>query len=207
MSFRSRTIVFLAAVMLVAGVAEARGKKPVLEPGKYKEWGQDIDEMEIIKPFHLSDYSNIAVVNFDTSAVPLPDQNDKSYAEIKSTLGGYTETLVEGMKKAMKGGPNVSQATSAPKDAKTLIVRGSVDNMSPGSRTKRYLAGYGAGAGGNKVHGEIVDAKTGTVLARFSQERRSGGTFKFGGGSDIEVMRDSIHAIAEDIVHILTAFE
>ena len=207
MSFRSRTIMFLAVVMLVAGVAEARGHKAVTDPGKYKEWGDDIDEIEIVKTFHLSDYSNVAVVNFDTSATPLPDQNDKSYATIKTTLNGYTETLVEGMKKEMEKGPSIAQATTAPKDAKTLIVRGTVDSMSPGSRTKRYLAGYGAGAGGNKVHGEIVDAKTGAVLARFTQERHSGGTFKFGGGSDIEVMRDSIHAIGEDIVHILTAFQ
>jgi len=207
MSLRSRTIVFLAAVMLVAGVAEARGKKPVTEPGKYKEWGDDIDEMEILKPFHLSDYTTVAVVNFNTSTVALPDQNDKSYPSIKTVLNGYTETLVAGMKKEMHGGTAIEQASTTPKAAKTLVVRGTVDNISPGSRKKRYLAGYGAGAAGNKVHGELVDAKTGAVLARFSQERHSGGTFKFGGGSDIEVMQDSIHAIAEDIVHILTAFE
>ena len=45
------------------------------------------------------------------------------------------------------------------------------------------------------------------MLARFSQQRRSGGTFKFGGGRDIEVMQDSIHAIGEDLVHIITAFQ
>src|SRR4051812_9700348 len=181
MSNRSRTIVFLAAVMLVAGVAEARGRKAAVEPGKYKEWGPDIDEMEILQPFHFSDYSNVAVVPFDTSNVALPDANEKSYASIKTVLNGYTETLVEGMKREMKGGPGVDLTSSAPKTAKMLIVRGTVETISPGSRTKRYLAGYGAGAAGNKIHGEIVDAKSGAVLARFTQDRHSGGTFKFGG--------------------------
>ena len=86
-------------------------------------------------------------------------------------------------------------------------MRGSVDEVSPGSRAKRYLAGYGAGAAGNKVHGEVVDAATGATLVRFTQERRSGGSFKFGGGSDIEVMQDSIHAIGEDVVHMIQAFQ
>lgn len=207
MSFPGRTLLFLAAVSLVASVAQARGNKPNLEPGKYKEWGPDIDEMEIVKPFHIADYATIAVMPFDVSQSPLPGQSEKSYASIKTVLNGYTETLVEGMKREMKNGPAIEQATTAPKAAKTLIVRGTVDNISPGSRAKRYLAGYGAGAAGNKIHGEIVDAKTGTVLVRFSQERRSGGTFKFGGGSDIEVMQDSIHAIGEDLVHMITAFQ
>ena len=54
--------------------------------------------------------------------------------------------------------------------------------------------------------GEIVDAKSGDVLIRFTQERRSGGTFKFGGGNDMDVMRDSIHAEGQDIAHILDSF-
>ena len=90
--------------------------------------------------------------------------------------------------------------------AKTLIVRGKVEDLTPGSRAKRYLAGFGAGAAGTKFSGEIVDAKSGEVLARFTQERRSGGTFKFAGGNDMDVMRDAIHASGKDIAHILDAF-
>ena len=85
-------------------------------------------------------------------------------------------------------------------------MRGSVLDLSPGSRAKRYLAGYGAGAAGTKLNGEIVDAASGQVLVRFTQERRSGGTFKFGGGNDMDVMRDSIHAVGQDIAHMLEAF-
>jgi hypothetical protein len=76
-----------------------------------------------------------------------------------------------------------------------------------GSRAGRMLAGYGAGSSSTKVTGEIVDAKSGAVLVRFTQARRAGGTFKFAGGGDVEVMRDAIHATGKDVAHILTAFE
>src|SRR6476659_4596930 len=184
----------------------ARTKPAPTAPGKYKEWGQDIDELEIVKPLKLSNYDKIVVVPFDTSAAPLPDKSEKSYNSIKSVLDAYSLTLTEALRKELKAKAEVETASSEPKSAKTLIVRGTVIDLSPGSRAKRYLAGYGAGAAGTKLSGEIVDAKTGDVLIRFTQERRSGGTFKFGGGNDMDVMRDSIHAEGQDIAHILDSF-
>ncbi len=204
---RSRGLLVSVLVLaLVVPTLYARGKPAPTQPGKYKEWGQDIDEIEIVKTFKTADYDRIVVLPFDTSATPLPDKSDKSYDTIKAVLSSYTFTLVEAFKTELKTKATVEQADQAPKAAKTLIVRGKVEAMSPGSRAKRYIAGYGAGAAGSKASGEIVDAKSGEVLARFTQERRSGGTFKFGGGSDMDVMRDSIHATGKDIAHILDAF-
>ena len=40
----------------------------------------------------------------------------------------------------------------------------------------------------------------------FTQERRSGGTWKVAGGSDMQVMRDSVHATGQDIAHMLEQF-
>lgn len=196
------------ALLAFAPVLEARGNKAAAktEPGKYKEWGPDIDEIEILKTFKTSDYDRIVVLPFDASATPLPDKKEKSYDSINSVLSTYSSTLVEALKPELKAKAEVSQADKAPKTAKTLIVRGKVESLSPGSRAKRYVGGFGAGAAGTKVSGEIVDAKSGQVLARFTQERRSGGTFKFAGGNDMDVMRDSIHAMGKDIAHLLDAF-
>lgn len=205
---RSRGL-FLSILVLVTVVVPAlyaRDKPAPTAPGKYKEWGQDIDEIEILKAFKLSDYDKVAVQAFDTSATPLPDKNDKSYNTIKSVLDSYTFTMLEALKPELKAKVDVEQVEKAPKGAKTLILRGKVEDLSPGSRAKRYLGGFGAGAAGTKVSGEIVDAKSGDVLARFTQERRAGGTWKFGGGKDMDVMRDSIHATGQDIAHILDAF-
>ena len=195
-------IVLFAAVTLIAGVAEARGKKPVVEPGKYKEWGEDIDEIEIVKTFHVADYDTIAVVPFDTSSTKAPEMTE----EVKTVLAGYSDTLTEALRDELKAKAKVESTKSTPKTAKTLIVRGTVDEIEPGSRAKRYIGGFGAGSAANKVHGEIVDAKSGEVLVRFTQARRSGGSFKFAGGNDVTVMRDSVHAVGKDVAHILDAF-
>jgi hypothetical protein len=194
-------------LLVVVPALYARGKKAApTAPGTYKEWGPDIDKMEILKSFKISDYDKVAVQSFDTKETPLPDKSEKSYDAIKSALDSYTHTLVEAMKPELKAKAEVERVDKAPKTAKTLIVRGKVEDLTPGSRAKRYFGGFGAGSAGTKVSGEIVDAKSGTVLARFTQERRSGGTFKVGGGKNADVMRDSIHATGKDIAHILDEF-
>jgi len=205
---RSRGLLVFLALIVCAAPLAARGNKPApTAPGTYKQWGPDIDEMEIVKTFRMADYDKVVVLPFDTAEVPLPDAKEKSYDSIKSVLEGYTPTLVEALKPELKASAEVDRADKAPKSAKTLLVRGKVLQLSPGSRAKRYLAGYGAGAAGTKITGELVDANSGQVLARFTQERRSGGTWKFAGGNDMEVMRDSIHATGKDIAHMLDAFD
>ena len=204
---KSRTLLLsLCLVLLATPVLQAKGKDAPTEPGSYKQWGPDIDEIEIVKSFAAADYDKIVFLPFDTSDTPVPDKGEKSYNAISSVLAGYTLTLVEAFKPELKAKAGVDVAEKAPKSAKTLIVRGKVEKLSPGSRAKRYVAGFGAGAAGTKVSGEFVDAKSGKVLVRFTQERRSGGTFKFAGGKDMDVMRDSIHAMGKDIARIIDSF-
>ena len=208
---RLRTVslvgVALGLILSTAPSLHARGSKPAnTAPGTYKQWGQDIDEIEILKTFKVSDYSTIAVKPLDTSSTPMPDKGDRSYDSIKTVLDSYTETLIEGLRGELKAHAKVEQASGTDKSARTLLVRAKVESLSPGSRAKRYVGGFGAGAAGTKISGDLVDSASGKVLAHFSQERRSAGSFKFAGGNDQQVMRDSIHAVAEDIAHILDAF-
>lgn len=207
MKRRSLLLVLCALVALTTvAPSYARDKAAPTTPGTYKEWGPDIDELEIVKSFKLSDYDRIVVLPFKTADVQMPEQSDKSYNSIKSVLESYTFTLVEALRPELKSKTAVEQMDKAPKAAKTLIIRGNVEELSPGSRAKRYIGGFGAGSAGTKLNGEFVDAKTGEVLLRFTQARRSGGTFKFAGGKDLDVMRDSIHAAGKDIAHIADRF-
>lgn len=209
MKRRTISVLILAVVALaVTPALHARGKKPAAstEPGKYKEWGPDIDEIQILKSFKIANYDRVVVLPFDISATPLPDKDDNSYAAAKTVLAGYSDTLAEALRAELKAPAKVETADKAPKAAKTLIIRGKVDEMNPGSQAARMFAGYGAGAAGSKATAEIVDAKTGEVLVKFTQERRSSGSFKFRGGSYENVMRDSIHATGQDVAHILDAF-
>jgi hypothetical protein len=204
---RARIALLLLATIVVAPSLLARGaKKGETAPGTYKNWGPDIDQVEVLTTFKGGDYDTIAVLPFDTTKTPLPDSKEKSYGAIKQVLDGYSDTLTEALRDELKGKMKVEKVHSAPKSAKTLILRGTVDQIEPGSRAKRYIGGFGAGSSANKVTAELVDAKSGALLLRFTQARRSGGTFKVAGGSDVQVMRDSIHAIGEDIAHILDQF-
>ena len=206
MKTRGVLLSILVLAVAVPGLY-ARGKKAALTaPGTYKEWGPDIDQIEIVKTFKISDYDTIVVQPFDTSKAPLPDKNAKWYGTLKTALAGYTESFMEAFQKELKAKAEVDQSTATPKGAKTLILRGVVDDLDPGSRAGRYFGGFGAGSASTKLSVDIVDARSGKVLAKVTQARRSGGTFKGGGGSDLEVMRDSIHATAKDIAHVLDAF-
>lgn len=202
---RRSALLLLCAIALSLNVY-ARGKAPQTAPGKYKEWGPDIDEMEVVKTFAIADYDKVVVLPFDTKDTPLPDAKEKSYNSIRSVLDGYTLTLVEAFRPELKAKATIETADKAPKTAKTLIVRGKVEELDPGNRAGRMFAGYGAGGSYTRLNAEIVDAKSGEVLARFTQARRSGGTFKFAGGNDMDVMRDAVHAAGKDIAHILDAF-
>jgi hypothetical protein len=201
-----RIALFAVALFIAAApLAYARGGKGVkTEPGKYTAWSDaEIDEIEIVKTFALADYDTVGVMPFDTSKV---DAGGEKAVTIQGALDGYTAVFVEGLRDDLEGAAKVEIAEKAPKAAKTLILRGAVEELSPGSRAKRYIAGFGAGAAHNKVSVEIVDAKSGDVLIRFTQAHRSAGTFKFAGGTDAQVLRDGTRAMGEDTATVLKSF-
>ena len=72
-----RIAVCLLALSLLVPALYARDKAAPTAPGTYKEWGPDIDQMEIVKTFKVADYDHIVIQPFDTSATPLPDQKEK----------------------------------------------------------------------------------------------------------------------------------
>src|SRR2546423_924495 len=130
-----RVLVLCSLVLLIAPSLYARGKKPAPpEPGTSKEWGQDIDEIEIKQSFKMADYDRIIIEPFDTSKAPLPDQKEKWYGTMKSALAASTEWFMEAFPKELKAKANVEESSQPGRKAKTLIVRGTVDSMDPGSR-------------------------------------------------------------------------
>src|ERR1043165_9220667 len=159
-------LALVLASLVVAPIALARGKQAVTAPGKYKEWGPDIDSIEIVKTFKAADYNRVVVEPFDTSKAPLPDPKEKWYGTLKMMLAGYTQAFTEAFQKELKTKGDVQMSDSAPKSARTLIIRGNVEDLDPGSRAGRYLVGYGTGGASTKATIELVDAKRGTGVAR-----------------------------------------
>lgn len=198
-SHRGWAVALLFAIALPGMAA----KKPSLSPGRYEHWGPDIDEIEIVKSFDRASYSKLVVVALDVSSVAErgdPDLADK----VDSVLAVATKPFVEGISKDVKNLTVVESVAS--EEARTLIVRGKVSTMDPGSRSKRMWVGYGAGAARVAIEGEIVDEQTGEVLVRFKQERRSG-IERFGKGSSYEeIMKRNLVAVGRDVANLLKEF-
>jgi hypothetical protein len=81
-----------------------------------------------------------------------------------------------------------------------LAVEGKFVTIDPGSRAKRYFAGFGAGKSSVKVTGVVKDS-AGRTLARFEQRRI--GTMGIGGGDSLGKLMDDSRTIGEDIAKFL----
>jgi len=202
------------AAALSAAPAVARSRHPApTTPGTYTDWNGEIDQVEIMSAWKLGDYRRVSVATFDTSGVPLPEPGDNTYEPVKVMLAGATAPFVAGLAQGLRKGIDVggagpagaSDAGPASQDGpKTLLIRARVLTMDPGSRAARYWGGFGAGAARAKVSGELVDADSGAVLVRFTQERRSG--FGIGGGGYVELMSRNLRTIGKDVAAFLNAF-
>ena len=72
--------------------------------------------------------------------------------------------------------------------------------LDPGSRAKRYFAGFGAGKSSVKVTGTVKDA-TGKMLATFTQRRV--GAMGMGGGDSLGKLMSDSRKIGEDIANFV----
>lgn len=84
--------------------------------------------------------------------------------------------------------------------AGALVVEGRFVTLDPGSRAKRYFAGFGAGKSSVKVTGTVKDA-SGKTLATFEQRRV--GAMGFGGGDSLGKLMADSRNIGEDIAKFL----
>jgi hypothetical protein len=205
-------IVLALALLLVPGASYARGKAAPTAPGKYKDWNGEVDELEIVAPFKLADFDHIIVEPLDTSATPLPESNDNTYAPVKNVLALVTRPFAAGLVGGIAEKPGKPEVVLAERSARqgetaepgTLVVRGKVTRMDPGSRAARYWAGFGAGAAKTEISGEVLDAASGKVLLRFVQERRSG--VGAAGGDYESLMERNLVTIGNDIGAVLLHF-
>lgn len=192
-------VVLALAVTLVAAApaaAKKKGKAPT-EPGSYHDWNGDMDEVEVVETFRLADYQRLLVADFDTAETPLPERDDNTWEPVQEVLSDVGEPLLNGLRETLPGVAVERRAEGGGAAEGALLLRGKVLEMDPGSRAARYWAGFGAGAARAKLQGEVVDAASGRVLLRFTQERRSG--VGMGGGNYVNLMRRNLFTIGEDL--------
>lgn len=198
--------VFLLGFALQASLALAGSKGTA--PGTYKDWN-NIDEVEILQAFKFSDFGSLIVTPLDKSGVTLPAASDNTYAPTKQIYDASDGFLIEGLQKGIgdfrKGFKvEAKEEPAAAEGSKVLVMRAKLLMLDPGSQAARYFGGFGAGAGKAKISVELVDGSTGTVLARFTHEKRAGsGMF---GGSYEKVMSKSLKEVGKDFAEGLKAF-
>ncbi len=84
-----------------------------------------------------------------------------------------------------------------------VVIEGDFTLLNPGSRAKRYWAGFGAGKSGVAVKGRVADA-AGSALADFEQKRI--GVMGIAGGDSEKKMTSDCTDIGEDIAVFLDAW-
>jgi hypothetical protein len=199
----SRLVLAALVVSVLTAPAFARRKQEApTSPGKYTEWGGEIDELEVVQSFKLADYTKIVVEPFDTKGTPLPDKGDNTYEAVRGVLAAPAGPFIQGLSSTLADRVSVSQGSGG--EDKTLLVRAKVVSMEPGSRAARFWAGFGAGAARGALQGEVLDAASAKVLLRFTQERRSSAGAL--AGDYVELMNRNLWTIGEDIAGALKAF-
>lgn len=201
MKVRTILVCLLAFSVMAAGPVLAKKKKKgaVTEPGAYPDWQDHIDLLEVIQKFKLAEFKNIYVEDLDSSKTELPEKDDNTYQPVQEVLSDPETPFMEGLRNELSG-----LKVEAGPGEDGLVVRGTIVKLNPGSRAARYWGGFGAGAAEVRLKLEVKNGKTGEVLLRVNQERRSG--FGVGGGSYTKLLNRSLREIGEDLALVLNAF-
>lgn len=152
------------------------------------------DLVVVIKPFDASG------ANLGTGG---KEGKETRQQEAQTMQNEGPRVLAEKFVASLQGGPFKSaQALKADESAPTgaLIVEGKFVTLDPGSRAKRYFAGFGAGKSSVQVAGVVKDA-SGKTLATFEQRRI--GAMGMGGGDSLGKLMADSRSIGEDIAKFL----
>ena len=120
--------------------------RPTHYPSSAKDWN-GIDSVEFLQEFRLADYARLVVEPLDTTATALPPKGENTYEPVVTVLKRADSVLLTEIAGKMKGTLEVSdKKPEAASLEKTLILRGKIADIHPGSQAARYWAGFGAGS-------------------------------------------------------------
>lgn len=152
------------------------------------------------KPSELT----VVIKPFDASGANLgtggKDGKDARQKEAKTMQTDGPKMLAERFAATLNESKAFKQVQVAtgdePVPAGGVVIEGKFITLDPGSRAKRYFAGFGAGKSSVEVAGAVKDA-TGRTLATFEQRRV--GAMGVGGGDSLDKLTSDARDIGEDI--------
>jgi hypothetical protein len=199
----------LAAVVVGAGLAGFAVAAGAQSPVRTIEDGA-LDKIELFvasleKPADLT----VVIKPFDASGANLgtggKDGKEARQQEAKTMQNEGPRVLVDRLAATLTESKSFKQVQVAkggeamPADA--VVIEGKFLTLDPGSRAKRYFAGFGAGKSSVEVSGVVKDAN-GRTLATFAQRRV--GAMGMGGGDSLGKLMSDSKDIGEDIAKFLT---
>ena len=189
------------ALLLLVSAAAAQSPVKKIEDGV-------LDKIELFVPKLEPAEAVVVIVPFDASAADLgtggKEGKDARQQEAQKVQTDGPKLLSERFVATLeKLGPfktvRALEAGAARPDG-AVVVEGKFVTIDPGSRAKRYFAGFGAGKSSVKVSGSIKDA-TGRTLATFEQRRI--GAMGIAGGDSLDKLMSDSRSIGEDIAKFL----
>jgi hypothetical protein len=194
----------LAAVVIGAGLS-AGAQSPVrtIEDGALDKIELFVASLE--KPADLT----VVIKPFDASGANLgtggKDGKEARQQEAKTMQNEGPRVLAERLAATLTESKSFKQVQVA-KDGDAVppggvVIEGKFLTLDPGSRAKRYFAGFGAGKSSVEVAGSVKDAN-GRTLATFAQRRV--GAMGMGGGDSLGKLMSDSKSIGEDIGKFLT---
>lgn len=184
-----------------SGISFAREKDPLnIEDGVLDEIHLKVSTIRAGVP--------ILIRPFSTEAVDLGTGGEDAKNEKRSEAGKIMvkvapDLLIEAFKSSILESHAFGELL--PPDIPTvpdnaLVIEGRFTRIDPGSRAKRYWAGFGAGKSGVQVTGTVKDV-SGTVLAEFTHMKHSG--IGIGGGDYVKFLSDDTRDIGHDMAQFL----
>ena len=200
-----RTWLVVVTLLSLPFVIAAQSPKKTIEDGA-------LDRIELfVDALEGPATATVVVRLFDASTANLgtgaKDGKEVRQQEAKTMQQQGPTTLAETMVLAVVKSGSFKEAFVAKGDAdvpsNALVIEGVFVTLDPGSRAKRYFAGFGAGKSSVEVAGTVSDAQR-KLLARFQQRRI--GAMGLGGGDSLGKLMSDTRSIGEDIGKFLAAW-
>jgi len=197
-----RLFMAAAALCIAWHATGAQGPIKTIEDGV-------LDRVELfISSLEAATTREVVIKPFDASAADLgtggKEGKDTRQQEAQTMQNEGPRVLAERFVASLKSSGPFKDVrvlkSDEPPNEDALVVEGKFNELNPGSRTKRYFAGFGAGKSSVKVSGTVKDA-TGRTLATFQQRRI--GTMGMGGGDSLGKLMSDSRSIGEDIAKFL----
>lgn len=150
--------------------------------------------------FSLAHYQLLVVEPFKVDHLEAKDdispQDMQGYFHVK-LLQRLQE--VEVFKRILEG--KVSEIGEQGGSEKTLVLRGAIAELDPGSRALRYFVGFGAGATKAQIESQFVELDTGRIVLTTADRRAA--AFGVFGGDSRQYLTESLDEMAKGLAAFL----